>query len=161
MKRPVFCSSFALRAASIIVFIGSIVSFSKAQMSHVQQMENDSLNLMIQQWHSLPEASVQTIGLAAGAKGVDEVPRGIACHKSRRVGAVFVPRSSAGFAHSEWSEYPRGGRLWSAAEHWNARFRHRAQCPHHHHGRWHSHGSSSLFGSSRLFLSKHRSECSR
>ena len=74
MKRPVFCSSFALRAASIIVFIGSIVSFSKAQMSHVQQMENDSLNLMIQQWHSLPEASVQTIGLAAGAKGVDEVP---------------------------------------------------------------------------------------
>ena len=43
-------------------------------MSHVQQMENDSLNLMIQQWHSLPEASVQTIGLAAGAKGVDEVP---------------------------------------------------------------------------------------
>ena len=43
-------------------------------MSHAQQMENESLNLMIQQWHSLPEASVQTIGLAAGAKGVDEVP---------------------------------------------------------------------------------------
>ena len=71
-RNPYF--SFALQTASVMVLIGSISSLSIAQMSLGNQMENDSLNLMIQQWHSLPEASVQAIGLAAGAKGVDEVP---------------------------------------------------------------------------------------
>ena len=74
MKRTNPYFYFVVCTASLVVFMGSISSLSRAQMSHAQQMENDSLNLMIQQWHSLPEASVQTIGLAAGAKGVDEVP---------------------------------------------------------------------------------------
>ena len=29
---------------------------------------------MLSQWHALPEASVETVGLAAGARGLDEVP---------------------------------------------------------------------------------------
>ena len=69
MKRTNPYFYFVVCTASLVVFMGSISSLSRAQMSHAQQMENDSLNLMIQQWHSLPEASVQTIGLAAGAKG--------------------------------------------------------------------------------------------
>jgi hypothetical protein len=57
-----------------VAFLAFTTSLGHAQMSNHMPFENDSLSLMIQQWHALPEASVQTIGLAAGAKGVDEVP---------------------------------------------------------------------------------------
>ena len=46
----------------------------QAQMKVLQPAFSDSITAMILDWHHLPEAMVETVGLAAGARGMDEVP---------------------------------------------------------------------------------------
>lgn len=37
-------------------------------------LSEDSISAMLSQWHALPEAAIETVGLGAGARGMDEVP---------------------------------------------------------------------------------------
>lgn len=39
-----------------------------------QTPDSTAINAMLEQWHGIPEATVEAVGLAAGAGGLDEVP---------------------------------------------------------------------------------------
>lgn len=55
-------------------------------------LSEDSISAMLSQWHALPQAEVASVGLAAGARGIDEVP-----------GALHVirPAELERFAHTD------------------------------------------------------------
>ena len=59
----------------ISLFLPAFILFyggAKAQDS--APLSEDSISAMLSQWHALPEASIETVGLGAGARGLDEVP---------------------------------------------------------------------------------------
>ena len=58
----------ALPFAILVLLCGGANAQDSAPLSE------DSISAMLSQWHALPEASVETVGLAAGARGLDEVP---------------------------------------------------------------------------------------
>lgn len=59
---------YPLHVAIFILLCGE----AKAQDS--APLSEDSISAMLSQWHALPEASIETVGLGAGARGLDEVP---------------------------------------------------------------------------------------
>ena len=63
--RPLFCAFF-LPLALAFSFVG--------YAQYAEPLTEDSISAMLSQWYALPEASVETVGLAAGARGLDEVP---------------------------------------------------------------------------------------
>ena len=63
--RPLFCAFF-LPLSLAFSFVG--------YGQYAEPLTEDSISAMLSQWYALPEASVETVGLAAGARGLDEVP---------------------------------------------------------------------------------------
>ena len=63
--RPLFCAFF-LPLSLAFSFVG--------YAQYAEPLTEDSISAMLSQWYALPEASVETVGLAAGARGLDEVP---------------------------------------------------------------------------------------
>ena len=59
---------FPLHVAFLILLCGGANAQDSAPLSE------DSISAMLSQWHALPEASIEAVGLGAGARGLDEVP---------------------------------------------------------------------------------------
>lgn len=57
-----------------------------------QSPDSTTVNAMLEQWHGIPEATVEAVGLAAGAGGLDEVPG--ALH-------LITPQELQRFAYSD------------------------------------------------------------
>lgn len=62
----------------LTVLLGVILGVSGSCLGQDMHMSDDelpdSLSMLLRHWHALPEASVEVVGLGAGARGLDEVP---------------------------------------------------------------------------------------
>jgi Fe(3+) dicitrate transport protein len=72
-------STFAAQFTSMIrcsyVFLLAVALLTQPVMAqYASPLSEDSISAMLSQWHALPEAAIETVGLGAGARGMDEVP---------------------------------------------------------------------------------------
>ena len=61
-------------ASRFFAFIALIIFPFSSWSQDAAPLSEDSISAMLAQWHALPEAQVESVGLSAGARGLDEVP---------------------------------------------------------------------------------------
>lgn len=72
---PKIHRTFFLLATAWLGFFIEASTYCHGQDLHASDDQfADSLSLLLKQWHALPEASIEVVGLGAGARGLDEVP---------------------------------------------------------------------------------------
>lgn len=67
---PAFCPMYRFTLSLILI----VLCTAEMCAQDSAPLSEDSISAMLSQWHALPEASVETVGLGAGARGMDEVP---------------------------------------------------------------------------------------
>ena len=70
-----FAAQFTNMVRCLFAFLLSLALLTHPVFAQdAAPLSEDSISAMLSQWHALPEAAIETVGLGAGARGMDEVP---------------------------------------------------------------------------------------